>query len=465
MKRIIGPLSAVVLLCCAIGGCATAPKINRELPAVDAEDKILRAAWWCPSPTEAEYRLYKDCGLNTVLLVNHNFWQIAGSDTHRDGYYIGTPADYDGETMTDKSLALAKQMGLSVILSDGNYLFGDDYSVYDEHTIDYTGYEGTIVGVFAGDEPSAKRMPEVAANIAKAKQAFPDLPYFCNLFPMYADPSSVLKAPSYSDYLDTFCEQFLDKTSAPRMVSVDFYPFMSNAGNLPKWLLNYRLLADIAEQYGADFHVFIQTADGVNGNYDLQSQEDVRLQVNVALAYGADAYSYYLYQPAIGGYNYGLVDRDGNPSRYYAMAQAANAEVVSLEAAMQHYDRVDTRPVAADPSAFSSGAFLFLQQDGREKLYEQSALLTNLTATDRMLVTLLKDADGNEAYYLVNYYDVGTEEAFKDATATLTLTGMKQAAVYGTADRLTGETQSLEDNVFTVTLAPGEGCLVIPFRG
>ncbi|MBQ2940271.1 MAG: hypothetical protein IJE00_07885 [Clostridia bacterium] len=464
MRRNIALLLVVsVLLAVCLCGC-NRPKVNYGIPAFDAEEKIIRATWWCPSPTEAEYQLYKDCGLNTVLLVNHNFWLLEDGDTLRDGYYLGHVPGYDEETMTDKSLALAKKMGMSVILADGNYLFGDEYNVYEKNTIDYSAYKDTIVGVFSGDEPSAPHIPKVAENIGNAKKYFPDVPYFCNLFPMYADPTAALKVRDYGEYLDAYREQYLSKTTAPRMVSVDFYPFMDNAGHMPKWLLNYRLLADMADEFDADFHVFIQTADGVNGNYDLQTQEQIRLQVNVALAYGADAYSYYLYQPPTGGYNYGLIDPEGKPSRYYPMAQAVNAEVASLESALQHYDRVDTQPVAPDQTAFSSGCFLFYQQEHREKLYEQSALLTELTVDNRMLVTLLKDDAGNEAFYLVNYFDAGTDEAFEDATATLKLTGMTQAALYGTADRLTGEVTELEDHEITLTLAPGDGCLVIPYR-
>ena len=461
MRKILALCVATALLTMPLSGCGRA-KINKGLPAFE-DNTIMRAAWWCPSPNEQEYTLYRDAGLNTVLLVNHNFWRIEGSDTLRDGYYLGRADGYEGQTMTERSLALAKQMGLSVVLSDGNYLFPEDYNVYEKHTIDYSGYEDVIVGVFSGDEPSLLQISDRAANIQNAKQHFPNVPYFCNLFPMYADKNT-LKTDSYSTYLNTYGEQFLAKTTAPRLLSVDFYPYISTAAQQYRWLLNYRMVAEKAAEYDADTHFFIQPADGITLSYDLLTQEMVRQQVNVALAYGADAYSYYLYQPAIGGYNYGLVEGDNlTPSRYYQFAKTVNAEAASVEQALLHYDWVSTHPVTNDVTDFSTGAFLMLQRDTREELYEQATLLTKAESDNRMLVTLLRDDDGNEAYYVVNYFDAYDDEQEEAATVTLTFDGMKQVAVFGTVECKKGEVVTLTDNTFTYTLSPGDACLVVPY--
>lgn len=52
--------------------------------------------------------------------------------------------------MTDKSLALAREKGLSAILAEGPGYFswiGQEINVYQDFTIDYDEYEDIIVGV------------------------------------------------------------------------------------------------------------------------------------------------------------------------------------------------------------------------------------------------------------------------------------------------------------------------------
>ncbi|MBQ2986747.1 MAG: hypothetical protein IJE23_04620 [Tyzzerella sp.] len=471
IKKTFAVVMVLAVVATSFVGCG-AKRVNHTLPAFDDEATIIRSAWWCPEPTAENYDVYKECGLNTLLLVNHNFrtGDFATSDhqlqlTKEYGYYIGTPEDFDGETMTDQSLALAKEKGLDVILAEGEAYFawiGEPVNVYEDFTIDYSEYEDIIVGVFSGDEPSAPEMKEQAKNIKNVEKVFPNVPYFANLFPCYADLDSALKANSYNQYLDEYGKVFLSKTSKPRMISVDFYPFIGT--NNDKMFYNYELFTDKAMEYDADMHMFIQSCVSADGSHRMLNEQEIMVQVSTALAYGARAYSYFLYAPAGTGYPEGLVDGEGKPAAMYYHAQKANALVTSMEKAYMHYDYVNTIAVTDDERDYAEGAFGFLPIMKNVGTCEESEILENVSATNRALVSIMRDKDGNEAFYIMNYFDNGDSEMEEDCTVTLNLKNMKKVALYGTTECLEGEVQDVKKNEFTYTLTPGEGMLVIPYR-
>lgn len=474
-KRYFSVLAVVLAGACLFVGCAGGSKGNQTLPEYSKKDVVYRAAWWCPKPTQENYKLYQECNLNALLLANHNymaehedFWERDDRlDIVKDeAYYIGRPEGYEGENATDKALALAKDMGLYVFVADGNGYFnwiGEDVNVYDDFTFDYDEYKDQIVGLFAGDEPSEPGIADVAARVEDAREKFPNIPYFSNLFPYYADLETQIQCGSYQQYIDTYCEEMFAKQETERLISVDYYPFQGN--NYIYWLHNYRIVQDAALKYGADIHYFIQACIGDQANFEPITENDIRLQVNVALAYGAKQYSYYVYDVPLGGsYQSGLVDEDGKPVDMYQYAKVVNTEVASLENAFAHYNAVKTMLVTDDDMDYSIGAFSVIGKKDMEEELASSNILHAVTTDNRGLVTLLQDEEGNEAFYLVNYYDKGDTEIEEDCTFTLQLDGMKQVALYGSRDCHAGESQALDNSTYTCTLAPGDGILVVPYK-
>ena len=469
-KKIFVGMLALALACGTMTGCSFS-KVNKTLPEFNEEDTIIRSAWWCPEPTAENYELYKESGLNTVMLVNHNFRLDAEAmakdpvqHTKEGCYYIGTPDGFEGQTMTDKALAMAKEKGLDVILAEGGGYFswvGEEVNVYEDFTYDYSEYEDMIVGVFSGDEPSADAIPELAKSIPYAEKAFPGVPYFANLLPCYADERTALRAESYYDYLEQYGKNFMEKTSEPRIISVDVYPFIG--GHNIKWLFNYEFFTDAAQKYKADMHMFIQSATSADGSHRMLNEEEILVQVNTALSYGAEAYSYFLYTPAGEGFPEGLVNQEGQPGSMYYHAQKANKQVACVEHAYKHYNYVNTIPLRDGEEDHPNSAFNLIQLLPMVGTFEDSNVLKEASATNRALIGILRDEEGNEAFYVTNFFDADDIEIDEDCTLTFSFDGMKKVALYGSNECFTGEVKELHKGTFECTLAPGDGMLIIPF--
>ena len=454
-------------------GCAS-KKINYEVPVFSEDDVIYRSAWWCPQPTEENYKLYQECGLNTIFLVNHNFrsqWEdipdvetkSVEQVTYENAYFFGHSDRYEGETQTDKALKLCKEMGLYTYLAQGDNYFewaGSDLKAYDDLTADYDEYKENIVGLFAGDEPIKPAIPELAKDIPKAEAAFPNVPYFANLHPSYADANSVLQAESYTDYVETYCKEFLDKLSGPRLLSVDYYPFQHN--NMYNWTMTYEELTNFAKEYDAKFHTFIQIQQEERQEVKTVNEQDVRLQVNTALAYGATQYSYYLYDTAGNreqiGY-LGLVDLDGNPTERYNHAKVVNREAESMEHALLHYEHVCTIPI--DTGEDGTGFFIPLSVTWEERKL-QCKELREVETDNYILVSLFRDDAGNEAYYVVNFYEDGQDVPGEASRIKLNFDKMKYATLYGSKSLYEGKQVALKNHVYELELEPGDGIFIVP---
>ncbi len=473
IKR-IGVIMAVVSVIGSLSACnSDSVNVNAEVPTFSEDDVIYRSAWWCPQPTEENYKLYQECGLNTIFLMNHNYrsmWEsLAGAETkseeqivYENAYFVGHSDRYDAETQTDKALKLCKELDLYTYLAQGDMYFEwveSDLQAYDDLTADYSEYQDNIIGLFAGDEPIKPEIMELAKDIVKAENAFPNVPYFANLHPSYADATRILEADSYTDYVETYCKEFLDKLQGPRLLSVDYYPFQHN--NMYNWILSYEELTNFAKEYNAKFHTFIQIQEEERQGIKIVNEQDVRLQVHTALAYGATQYSYFLYDTAIGTPFGGMVDANGQPTGQYAHAKVVNSEVETLEHALLHYQHVWTASAdnEEDPHGFYTPQAL--SWDARKG---DCKVLKEVDTSNYILVALFKDDAGNEAYYVVNFYEEGQDVPGEASEVSLKFAEMNHVTLYGSKNLYEGEKLALDNHKFELELEPGDGVFIIPSK-
>ena len=216
---------------------------NKQPNAPQYEAARLRlAGFWSPyEQTEESYLLYKNAGLNTLLMGNHSVEE-----------WTSETLDYLGSAHTAKSLELCKKVGLDAVLQYGEWYCSRaegkpmESNPFSTRNL-YEEYKDIIAAVHIADEPSVTAMDTYGNNALTADyKSVYNVPYMVNLFPIYAS-DQLLGAKNYDAYLAAYEEKILSDFSKNAMVSVDFYPFRADyAGLHYSWLLCYEKVARLA---------------------------------------------------------------------------------------------------------------------------------------------------------------------------------------------------------------------------
>ncbi len=442
MKNNRTKIIAVLLACIAImqivSGCAApAPK------QYEKREFMIRGFWLPNEINEEAFALYKQAGLNTVDFVNHT------SREEADVYYIGS-------SKTLAALELCKKLDLDAVIHYGAFLgYIDSATPFTD--VDYSAYRDIIKGVSIVDEPNKEHMAIYGDDSLTEdfKSAY-SVPYMCNLYPTYVNLQQIGYS-SYQEYLQDYAEKILQDFPDNRYISVDFYPFDAKNQREAKWLDCYNQVAKIAKQYGCEMQCYIQSATKNEFSEDL-SEDDIRLQINVALCFGVSGYSYYCYAvPHNDMYSHCLLNQDGTPSELYYYAQTANAEAQSLASAFLSYKWKKSFGYT-DTSDFNGSVAIAML--GEEADFTDMKFVENLTTDGDTLVGCFESTDG-EGYMIVNYsmQDSDTQQI------TLKLKGgSRGVAIYGGKSKADGEIVMAKNGVVTLSLDPAEGIFVVPLH-
>lgn len=451
---------------------------RREYFAETYEEKTLPImGFWAPDVDEESYKLYKECGFNTVLLINNSSEkQIKNGKFVRDT----TNTYYLGSEYTALALAMSRKFEMKAVLSLNDWL--SDYSgsatPFTTRTT-YEDYRDMIIGVHISDEPYKQQIDYYSREsfIDDYKKAYGDLPYMLNLHPeltMSTAPQlnfGMGKDASYNDYVTYFCNNIVSKFNKNRYISVDLYPCTQRSATnkflKSGWLHCYETIANNALKYNCEYiNYYIQAVEGEATDVRLPSEADIRLQVNMALAYGANQISYYTYNMPhdvdelgriVAMYEKCILDNDGKPTVLYDAAKKVNAELAAFDDAYLAYKYCGTYPIFAKKNTKTDFAYL-------ENRLDLSTLkrVSDITADNETVVGLFGRDDGEQAFMLVNY-----SETTKNVTANVTvnLKDSEAVAVYGGIG-FDGTPQIIyaENGKVHIRLLSGEGKFFVPLK-
>ncbi len=444
---------AILLGLTACGsGCKEVTPTVKSYPA----QAFVTRGFWLPDEIDEEaFALYKGAGLNTVEFINHN-----GEKTSEKQYYLGSER-------TKRALELCKGTNLKAYISYGRWKaeacgetgFADNkaFSRFDL----YEEYRDIITGVHIEDEPNATEMEEIGNDTLTADyRSVYSVPYVCNLYPSYANMSSIGYS-SYEAYLEDYGQKVLADFSENRYISVDYYPFGKTAGREGGWLKCYEQVAETAKVYDAQLECYIQTAVGTEFSGTL-TETDIRLQVNAALCYGAQGYSYYCYSVPYGDmYEKCLLGQDGKPTELYDYAKTVNEEAQSMASAMRAFSWTKTLGIT-DISDGNGSVSISMMKKGD---YSDRKYLSNVSTKGDILIGCFDGATeltkGDEGYMLVNFclQDLATQ------SVTLTLKNdVEYVAVYGGIDKQNASVIKAEKGKITLNIKAGEGLFIVPLR-
>lgn len=467
-KVIVLFLTAVMLL--SVVGCNNASKNKttgkKENVLPDYPEQYFETSgFWAPYEiTEESFKQYKDAGFTTLNMINHSL-----AKTSEDQFYLGSDR-------TIKSLELCRKLGLNAILNyndwiatwsenNAEYYSETPFSQYDI----YGDYKDIITGIHIVDEPSKHHYDGTYNSVAMMddfKKVYPNANYIVNLSPKHAG-GTYWEFTDYDELVDTY-ENEIMKHFDNKFISVDFYPFVKEENRAyPRWddwVLTYEKIANLGKKYDAYKTAIIQSS--VTNEFAKElSEADMRLQVNMALAFGFDHIQYYCYSVpksiAEDGtvtymYEHCILNQDNTPNEMYYWLQDIHKEIQSYSSVILAYDWDEVMGI--NPVGFSSNmdmSYLLLEKEFAGNKHIESAI----ASTDLVISRFTSEKYG-EAYMLVNYAQRDAENNI----ATITFKDCKKIAIYGGKgfDGTPKIVELDEENKYRFEFEYGEGAFVVP---
>ncbi len=452
---------------------ATPPTDNNQptpntpnTPSVDYSGKVPTftnkdfeiSAFWCPYDiSEKGLKQYKDAGFNTLFTGNHSL-----SWTSDNQFYLGS-----NRTMT--ALQNAKKVGLDVILNyndwiaerieGAGYYGSTPFSKYDI----YGDYKDIIVGVHMVDEPGAEHITQYGNQtlINDFKKVYPNAKYVVNLLPEYA--FGYQNWGSAQEMYDSYINGIMNKFDKNRMISVDCYFFHKQFATTRRQgiMKNYDNLAKIGKKYNASQTFIMQTAVG-NEFDSTMSEADIRLQANMAMAFGADAMQYYCYsvpidtsRPNNAMYDYCILNPDNTPSPLYNYVKNVNGECQALADVLLSYSWQEATGIEGTANVAAVGEFYEMQEG---KFKNTKHYVSAKGSQDIVMSRFTSDKYG-EGYMLVNFAQRSNANS-----VDLQMKDCGALAIYGGAGFSgTPKVVNLDANgKCTVNLNYGEGIFIVP---
>ncbi len=243
--------------------------------------------------TVERYREMKECGFNTNLAI------------------------FNGEKEVVQALQAAEAVGMKLIP------YSNAYFVHPETSVPDTDGMTSLMAYLVFDEPYVKDFQTVRERMQGIEKAGATKPCYINLHPYYTlSLFQEMGLPSYDAYL----KDCVSELNLP-FISFDHYPIVNGAIRAT-WFDNLQMVRDESLKTGKPFWAFVLCTPHLV--YTEPTLAQLRLQINVNLAYGAQAIQYYTYwQPTDPNVDYhdAPIDNKGNKTATYDKVKQVNEEL------------------------------------------------------------------------------------------------------------------------------------------
>lgn len=434
--KLLSVCLAGVMCCSTIGFVGCGEKKEGTFPMYQDDKEMMIGGWDAPINTLADYQLAKDMGLTFMFL---------------DDLFVkrGTQAYFD-------VLGFCEQVGLKTIITLGNAAT-IEYAA-ESWAADKTDYSqfSAVTAINYWDEPyfsNIERIGELAEeHIAKYGTK---IDVFANLYPNSA--TSTFEGHTYTEYVAEYVDKVLSKLEeGHRYLSADIYPLDDRNGQSAlrsNWLNCIETIVTQAQRVNATPHFFLQATE--HYTYRAVTEEDIRWQFYVYMAYGVKAFTYFTYRNSVlDDFSNSCVDAEKSCKTYpqYYMAQTVNREILAFDHVYLNFDWKGTMPVLGSEN---TGGYN-LNFDGLVNPLQKVDTLRNVTATQDALIGQFKDTAGNDGLIVVNFTDpaYGLRNKIK-----FTFENASKLRVYRKG---VAADYQVVDNTFEIELGVGEGVFMIP---
>ena len=449
--------------------------------------------------TVERFKEYKDAGLNVAFAR----------------YDSALPADVTAETWASSDTKLfcdkAYEAGLEKILISDKYITelihgweegtligeGEGFRYANEAEMDadlaarLAIYKDTpgFYGVILEDEPRYYYLVNYGLVHKSLRRVMPTIYLYNNLHYCHKEESAIgnlyldldaWKAEkgstptieeAYTHYLSAFFEN-----SGATNLAIDIYPFEPQPDKrLSIYFSNAQILQKMCAKYGADMSFTGQSITYIsNGTFSgrIMNKNDLWLQMNTMLGFGATSFQYYTYFPypsygsastSIGSF----IDRSGNRTSVYYDAQSVNSAVHNFDHVLLNYKFQGAKFYLADMlQNASASAYLGTSALPFDNTHEHKLLTSIEQSNDAVLTTELHDKSNDLYMYMVMnpidsmYSGDGTMD-YTENTFTAEFAGYDYVAEFDC-----GELRyvKLDNGKYTKSLSSGYAVYLIPLK-
>lgn len=212
-------------------------------------------------------------------------------------------------------LDAAREHNIKVILWDKRaYIWKQDM---DEKTyrnnfskaVKDFGDHPALLGFFVGDEPDRNNFQSLCKMHRIQKEIAPDLIPFCNLLPWYPGVEHRVGYINWKEYLDTYVE-----LAKPDILSYDCYSQMlPEKEGWERYFTNLREFQEASTRHNIPFWTTLLCAG--HFYYRCPTEDDLRWQLNTAIAHGAKGILWFFFYMRYPHQNYRLSPIDEHNQR------------------------------------------------------------------------------------------------------------------------------------------------------
>ncbi len=356
--------------------------------------------------------------------------------------YMVTLEEWSSGSWPVESLSSAKKAGMQLWYNCAGQ--SADYSIEKINAMLASDAADALAAIYVKDEPTIGQIPETADTTSAIRTALGDkkLPVLSNLLPTYA--GSNLVSSDYRGYVRTY----LDAVKPDRLM-FDYYPFQGAQGDtIPAMMANIAIAREEAAKDGIELYTFLQSS-GWSGMRE-PTVEELRVNAHINLAMGVKGFAYFLTCEHYEGWEYStMLNAKGETTPLYDKVKTVNAELDAFDGIFLDYTYKGT--LVAEYDAVT----LNLQRKKCESLLDSFGSIKEIATQRRSkaIVGCFEDADGHEAYYVVN------AEYTHSNKVTLTL-DKAQSYIIWTKE---GPTKLENTDTVSLSLDSGDAAFVVKF--
>ena len=406
-------------------------EVKKTFPEYEDDREMMIGAWDAPLSTLEDIQIAKDMGLTHMFL---------------DQYHIKR-----GTKEYEDALKLYEQVGLKVIVQTNNAF--DQEAILNDNT-DYRDYPA-VDFINYWDEPHYSTIDRVGELVAEHLATYgEDIMFFGNLLPNTS--TKRFEGHTFKEYVQKWAELVVEQLpEGQRYLSVDVYPLQEKNGQpvmRTTWLDAVETVALQAKKSNAIAHFFLLSTE--HYQYRAISEEDIRFQFYVYMAYGAQAFSYFTYADSIlADFEHACVSRTqtGKIHDTYYMAQTVNNEIKKFDHVYLNFEWQGTLPIiGTNNEEGTNGNF-----EGLDAPLTSIDVCSRWESTEDALIGVFQDKDGNDGLIVTNFTDpaLGLYNTVK-----LEFNDVSKVRIYRGGVAYDYE---IVNNMLKVDLEPGEGVFII----